>query len=151
MTLTDNIKEYIDNTVLCWLATVSQDGQPNVSPKELFHRYGDDQLIIANIASPQSVNNIKQNPKVCVSILDILVQKGFQLKGTAQIIDEAHKDYDGMYALLTQETGDKYPFHTITVITVQSTKPIIAPSYWLFPDITEEDQIASAKQVYGLK
>ncbi len=34
--LTSDIKKYIDQSVLCWLATVSKDGIPNVSPKEIF-------------------------------------------------------------------------------------------------------------------
>ena len=36
MELTEEVKAYIDQSVLCWLATVSSDKIPNVSPKECF-------------------------------------------------------------------------------------------------------------------
>jgi len=62
--LTSEIKEYIDKSVLCWLATSSTDNVPNVSPKEIFNYFGENVIIIANIASPQSLKNIKQNKKV---------------------------------------------------------------------------------------
>ena len=86
MELTNEIKEYIDRSVLCWLATASIDNVPNVSPKEIFKYYESDKIIVANIASPQTVRNIKRNENVCVSFVDVLVQKGFQLKGKARII-----------------------------------------------------------------
>ncbi|MCB0658923.1 MAG: pyridoxamine 5'-phosphate oxidase family protein, partial [Saprospiraceae bacterium] len=33
MRLTSDVKKYLDRSVLCWLATISPDGSPNVSPK----------------------------------------------------------------------------------------------------------------------
>lgn len=150
MELTKDITKYIDQSVLCWLATSSRDNIPNVSPKEIFTNYGDEHLIVANIASPQSVKNIKQNPNVCVSFIDILVQKGYQLKGKAEIIDSSFEDYAEMESLLKAMTGDKFPFPTITKIKIESGKKIVAPSYLLFPDTKEEDQIAGAKTRYGL-
>ena len=50
--------------VLCWLATVDALGQPNVSPKEVFAVIDEEHLVIAHIASPTSVKNVLQNPKV---------------------------------------------------------------------------------------
>ena len=72
--LTADILKYIDQSVLCWLATADKDGQPNVSPKEIFAYHNGD-ILIANIMSPQSVKNIKANPKVAVSFIDLLTQK----------------------------------------------------------------------------
>ena len=150
MKLTEEIKEYIDRSVLCWLATTSSDLQPNVSPKEIFTHFGTDKIIIANIASPQTVRNIKENESVCVSFIDILIQKGFQVKGKARIIDETEDTFAEMNKILTQMTGGNFPFSTITEITIEKVKPIIAPRYILFPETTEEDQIESAKKVYGM-
>lgn len=149
MTLTKEIKESVDKNVLCWLATVSAENIPNVSPKEIFTYYGTNNIIIANIASPQSVRNIKQNSQVCVSFIDILIQKGFQLKGNAEIISKADEAFPEMEKLLTKMTGEKFPFATITKIIVSEAKPIIAPKYVLYPETTEKEQIESAKRAYG--
>ena len=52
MEITEEIKKSIDSSVPCWLAIVSSEGMPNESPKEVF-TYFEDEVIIANIASPQ--------------------------------------------------------------------------------------------------
>ena len=148
--LNDEVKDYISRSVLCWLATASLKNQPNVSPKEIFTCFGDEHIVVANIASPQSVRNIRENPQVCVSFIDILVQKGFQLKGTAQIIRKSDPDFEPMARDLLIMTEGKFPFASITCIQVEEVKPIIAPRYLLYPETTEEEQIRSAKQSYGL-
>jgi len=149
MELTNEIRSSIDKSVLCWLATVSEDGTPNVSPKEVFTYFGSDQIIVANIASPQTVRNIRNHAKVCISFIDILVQKGFQVKGLARIIKSDDQDFNEMEKVLLKITKGKFPFASVTAIEVQEVKPIIAPKYRLYPDTTEEDQIESAKKTYG--
>ena len=76
----------LGHCVLCWLATADAEGQPNVSPKEVFAVVDERHLVIAHIASPISVRNIQQNPKVCVSLIDIFVQKGWKLMGHTQYL-----------------------------------------------------------------
>ena len=68
--LNDAVRTDMANSVLCWLATVDADGTPNVSPKEIFASHGDDRIVIADIASPVSVKNLRakigdnpRNPK----------------------------------------------------------------------------------------
>lgn len=150
MKLTAKHKEYIHRSVLCWLATASPTGVPNVSPKEIFSHFGTDKIIVANIASPQTVHNIKLNQNVCVSFIDILVQKGFQIKGVAKIIGKSDQGFSKMEAILTEMTGGDFPFSTITEITVEQVKPIIAPKYILYPETTEKQQIESAKEAYRM-
>lgn len=145
------IKKWIDQSVLCWLATSSEDGEPNVSPKEVFTLYQDKFILVANIASPNTVRNIKCNPKVCISFIDIFVQKGMQIKGEAEIVDGSAKDYSKMEISLLALTKERFPFRSITKIEIQKTKPIIAPSYLLFPETTEKEQINSALHTYRVK
>jgi len=103
MKLTEEIIESIDTSILCWLATISSENIPNVSPKEIFTHYGDDIIIVANIASPQTVQNIKINENVCISFIDILVQKGFQIKGKAEIIKKPHSQFIILYPETTEK------------------------------------------------
>ena len=148
--LTKEIKESIDKSVLCWLATVSAENIPNVSPKEIFNYFGTDKVIIANIASPQTVCNIKINKNVCISFIDILLQKGFQIKGKAEIIDETDTEFLAMEKILSKMTEGKFPFKSISKITIGQVKRIIAPKYILYPETKEIEQIENAKKVYGI-
>ena len=144
------VRKYIESSVLCWLATSTPTGEPNVSPKEVFAAFGDNSIIIANIASPNTVKNIRSNKQVCISFIDVFVQKGYQIKGVASVIESGSPHYHEMEQILLSMTEGKFPFKSITQIEIQRVKPIIAPKYILYPETTEEQQIASALDTYGV-
>ncbi|MEM6263253.1 MAG: pyridoxamine 5'-phosphate oxidase family protein, partial [Bacteroidota bacterium] len=84
------------------------------------------------------------------SFIDILMQKGFQMKGTASIVKKGDAHFSRMEQALLELTEGKFPFSSITEITVEQAKPIIAPRYLLYPETTEAEQIAAAREAYGL-
>ncbi|GGG95812.1 hypothetical protein GCM10007415_33780 [Parapedobacter pyrenivorans] len=147
----NRIKDYIGKSVLCWLATVDGDSAPNVSPKEVFALYDEKTLLIANIASPGSVKNIRSNSNVCVSLVDIFVQKGYKLKGTAKVIDKSDATFPDKVKFLTDRFTDAFPINEVIEITVVKAVPIQAPSYLFFPNTTESKQIENAMEAYGVK
>ena len=132
-------------------ATVSSKNIPNVSPKEIFTYFENSYLLIANIASPQSVHNIKENEKVCVSFIDIFIQKGFQIKGSAIIIKRSQKSFYEKIKPLTKLAGNKFPIASIIEVKISEIKPIIAPKYMLYPETTDEEQIESALKTYKVQ
>lgn len=147
----ENVKNAIDESVLCWLATVDSDGMPNVSPKELFTYDDEDCLVIANVASPKSLRNIKSNPKVSIGFVQVFRQKGFKLKGIATIINKSDPVFDRKAKKLKQMAGDAFPFHSLTSVRVEQVNPILAPSYQFYPDTQEVDQIQSALRTYKVR
>jgi len=150
--LNDEIKDSAKHAVLCWLATSGKDGTPNVSPKEMFVPFGDDKMIIANIASPTSVNNIKMNTAVCLSYIDIFKQKGFKLKGRARLAERNSTDYETYLSEIHKQLGGEvFPVQCVIEVTVESAEPIVAPSYRFFPETSEQKQIFSAMDSYGVK
>ena len=49
-------------------------------------------------------------------------------------------------------TGERIPVRSVLLIEVQSVQPIVAPSYWLYPEVTTEaPQIKAARRTYGLE
>ena len=139
-------------SMLCWLATVDAQGQPNVSPKEIFTFSDSEHLLIANIASPSSVRNILANPRVCVSFVDVFVQKGFKVSGTARNVRPQDMDYEKWVRPLTAMAGPRFPIRSVIVIQVSKCEPIFAPSYQFYPDeTTEQSQAASAMRAYGVQ
>lgn len=147
--ITTEIKECAKRSVLCWLATVDRNGQPNVSPKEIFAAFDEMHLVIANIASPKSVRNIEVNPRVCVSFIDVFVQKGFKVIGTARNVKTGDPEFPLWSASLIAKAGPKFPIRSVLVIQAVEIEPILAPSYRLYPaDTNEQTQIASAMSTY---
>ena len=150
--LSPEVHTAIERSVLCWLATVSDAGQPNVSPKEIFAPFDAEHMVIANIASPTSVRNLLSNPSVCVSFVDIFVQKGFKIVGTAQNIPRQAPEYAHWVRPLQAKAGPRFTIHSVMVVKVQSVEPILAPSYRLYPEETnEQSQIDSAMRTYGVR
>ncbi len=147
--MNEEIRESIEKSVLCWLATSTLTGVPNVSPKEVFTTYGD-YIIIANIASPNTIKNIQRNANICISFIDIFIQKGFQIKGKAKIVKSDSPEYQELSKPLLKITSGKFPFQSITQIEIAHAKPIIAPKYLLYPETTEQQQIESALETYGV-
>lgn len=149
--INDEVKKYIDKSILCWLATSNRQNEPNVSPKEMFTYQDETTLLIANIASPNSVKNIKENSNVCVSFVDIFVQKGYKIKGKATLIDKKDVDFNIKVKPLTDLFTDKFPIKSVIEIKVLKVDAIQAPSYFLFADTTEQSQIESAMRTYKVK
>ena len=149
--LSPEVLEYATRSVLCWLATSDEAGQPNVSPKEIFAVFDSTHIVIANIASPTSVRNVLVNPRVCVSFVDVFVQKGFKVMGTARNVSRSANDFPLWSAPLEAKAGPRFPIHSVLVVQAAAVEPILAPSYRLYPgEVTEQSQVAAAMQNYGV-
>jgi predicted pyridoxine 5'-phosphate oxidase superfamily flavin-nucleotide-binding protein len=150
--LTPEVLNAANRSVLCWLATVDEGGQPNVSPKEVFVAFDTEHLLIANIASPASVRNIRSNTLVCASFIDVFAQKGFKVMGTARNVIRPEADFARWAAPLEAKAGPRFPVHSVIVVTARAVESILAPSYRLYPtETTEASQVASAMRAYGVQ
>jgi hypothetical protein len=72
---------------LAWVATVSRDGEPNVTPKGSLKLLDDSHVLFADLFSLKTRKNLLENKKVAVTVVDATTAKGYQLKGTAEVVD----------------------------------------------------------------
>jgi uncharacterized protein len=151
LNLNANVLRLVDESVLCWLATSSESGQPSVSPKEVFTVFSDDSIIIANIASPNSAHNIRENAKACVSFVNVFTQKGYQIKGAAHNLRAGDDGFYEIEKVLLGITHGKFPFKSVFRVMADEVSEILAPRYRLYPETTENDQISSAMMSYGVR
>lgn len=151
MKINDAVGRDIQNSVLCWLATVDDKGVPNVTPKEIFAGQGEDCLVIADIASSGSVRNIRTNPQVCVSFVDVFRQRGFKIKGRATIVTPQEADFPDLAWDLLRMAGADFPIRNIISIRIEHIARIWAPSYALFPQTTESERMQNAYKAYGVQ
>ena len=149
--LTDDSKHYLECSILCWLATVDAEGCPNVSPKEIFTYDAADDIWVAQLASPQSARNIRRRPAVCLSFIDVFVQKGYKIKGTARLVAADDPAFSAQAERLRQLAGPDFPFREMIGITPTQIEPIVAPSYRFRPATTELAQVRNALQTYGVR
>ncbi len=95
--LTDEAKKAIGEIRPSLVATASQSGKPNVSPKGSLRVLDDEHVVFAHIASPRTVANIKENPQVAVICLDAAERKGCRVWGKGEIINSGEL-FDKMVA-----------------------------------------------------
>jgi uncharacterized protein len=130
----------MNKSVLCWLATA--ESLALIVP-----------VVFRLPLSPRPAvrESITSSTAVCLSFVDPFVQKGFKTKGGPGLATY----HDGFFAsrlrLLIDLAGSTFPFSTIFVIDVVSIKPILAPSYRLYPATVKSQQVESAVKAYGVR
>lgn len=145
------IQRDMRDAVLCWCATCAPDGTPNVSPKEIFAPAGKDDLVIADIASPVTVRNVRAGSPLCVSFIDIFRQKGWKLEGPAEIIARSDAGFPDAVRDLAEMAGPDFPIRHVIRMRITRHTRIIAPSYRFRPNMADEERIACAMRAYGVE
>jgi len=125
--ITDEIKRFVNKVKLGFVATVSPDGTPNLSPKGTTVAYDDEHLVFADIHSPGTINNLKHNPVIEINVVDIFTRKGYRFKGVAEVLSEGEK----FQSILSYygDIGSKYLIKNIVVIKVNVVSQIWSPAY----------------------
>lgn len=90
--LTDAMKEMI-NTQLGIVATVREDGVPNIGPKRSSRIYDDETLIFNENTAGEIMKNIKRGSKVAYAFINWEKLDGYRFVGTAEV-HESGKYYD---------------------------------------------------------
>lgn len=99
MKLSQQAKDAIATIHPGLVATASKSGMPNVSPKGSFRVLDDEHVLFADVHSPRTVANLKENPQVSVIVLDPASRKGCRVWGKAEFItsgdlfDSLNKEY----------------------------------------------------------
>lgn len=83
----EKIKETIAEIRPGIIATASKDGKPNVSAKGSFRVLDDDHVVFADISSPRTIANLRENPQVSILVVHPKSMKGCRIWGRGEIID----------------------------------------------------------------
>ena len=85
--LTDEAQKAIAEIRPSLVATAGKTGKPNVSAKGSFRVLDDEHVVFADIASPRTVANIRENSQVAVICLDAAARKGCRIWGKGHIFN----------------------------------------------------------------
>ena len=141
----DELKKLVNFQKLGYVATVSSDGTPNLSPKGTIAILDDSRLVFANIRSPKTIENLTNNPSIEINVIDPFSRMGYRFKGLANIISNG-EDFENILDYFKQK-GIKSTISHIVVIDVTSFSEITSPSYDL--GLKKDDLIKKWKQYYG--
>ena len=142
--ITEKIKNFVNFQKLGYVATVSADNTPNLSPKGTIIVLDESYLAFADIHSPQTVENLKRNPAIEINVVDPFSRRGYRFKGIAEIITTGDK-FDKIISHY-KETGVKSSIKTIVVVKIEKLSEILSPLYDL--GYTEEELKTKWKKHY---
>lgn len=149
--LNDDMKQLVAGTMLCFAATVNEDGTPNVSPKSSLKVHNDTHLIFANMASPKTAENLLHNPAIELNCIDIFSRRGYRFSGTATLHNGADSLYQSLKKDIAAEHGEAIPVLDAVLIRVTQAQPVISPAYNFIDGITEELLRNAYFGKYGVK
>ena len=143
--LTQEIKDFVNKQRMGFVATVSPDNSPNLSPKGTTVVYTDEHLIFTGIRSEHTLSNLEKNPLVDINVVNPIKRKGYRFQGTATIISEG-KEFE---SILNQyrDLGVKSKVKAIVLVKVNSAELITSPLYDL--GLSEQEIESEWKQRYS--
>jgi hypothetical protein len=125
--ITQKIKDFLNLHKLGYVATVSSDGKPNISPKGTIIAWTSSVLAFVDIRSPDTMNNLQNNSNVEINVIDPILRKGYLFQGTARILtnDELFEEISTFYIT----TGMKSSINSIVLVDVSNVSEVTSPLY----------------------
>jgi predicted pyridoxine 5'-phosphate oxidase superfamily flavin-nucleotide-binding protein len=148
--ITDEMARMIAELRLCYVATVTPDGRPNLSPKGSLRVVDGDHLAFADIMSPQTMRNLKSNPYAEINIVHPFLRRGYRFKGRCDIVTEG-ETFDLVANELWQREGKQYPVNAVVRIEVETALPVRSPAYVFNKGVQEDDVRRIWLERYGVQ
>ena len=145
ITISEEIKNFVNSQKLGYVATVSNDGTPNLSPKGTIVVMNESTLVFADIRSPQTLQNLQNNPSVEINVVDPFQRLGYRFKGECKIINEG-PEFDKILDYYAN-VGIKSKINSVVIVDVESMSEVTSPSYDL--GVTKDELVSKWKKYYS--
>ena len=145
ITISEEIKNFVNSQKLGYVATVSNDGIPNLSPKGTIVVMNESTLVFADIRSPQTIQNLQNNPSVEINVVDPFQRLGYRFKGECKIINEG-PEFDKILDYYAN-VGIKSKINSVVIVDVESMSEVTSPSYDL--GVTKDELVSKWKKYYS--
>ena len=142
--ITDEIKKFVNFKKLGYVATVSNDNTPNLSPKGTIMVLDEFHIAFANIQSPNTVENLKHNSSIEVNVVDPFSRRGYRFKGTAEVVSSGDK-FDKIISYY-KTSGVKSSIKSVILVKIEKLNEVFSPLYDL--GHTEKELKAKWKKYY---
>lgn len=126
--LTADMKRVVAEQKLGFVATVNDDGTPNLSPKGTMQVLDDEHIVFADIRSPGTMANIARRPAMEINFVDPFSRKGYRFKGTARLVAKDSKEFAELIKRYPASLlADRYK--AFVVMRVTKAAALISPAY----------------------
>ena len=104
---------------LAWVATASNNGLPNLTPKGTLRILDQFHVLFADLYSEKTRRNLMENNKVAVTVVDAATATGYQIKGSAEVISSGPL-FEETEFLLKESPKEMPPLKYVVKITVDA-------------------------------
>lgn len=111
-TLTEEMKNMIA-TQQCFIATVDENGIPNLAPKRSTRVLNDNALIFTEGTGGTTYRNIKNGCKVAIGVVNREILDGYRFLGTAEI--QSTGELYEMAAAMSQKMNLPKPYAVVII------------------------------------
>jgi len=139
--LTPDMRAVIEATHLCFAATVTPDGRPNLSPKGTIGVWDDTRLFFLDIASPGTRANLEYSPWIEVNVVEPLSRRGYRFFGCAELHADGSSVYNAALRRIYGETPPRSSVSAVVLVTIERVAPLLSPAYWRGDDETTLRQL----------
>jgi predicted pyridoxine 5'-phosphate oxidase superfamily flavin-nucleotide-binding protein len=135
--LTPDMRAVIQAAHLCFAATVTSEGRPNLSPKGTIGVWDDAHLFFLDLASPGTRANLAQNPYLELNVVEQLSRRGYRFAGPAALYFARSPEYAPGVRRIYDDAPPPAAPTAVVVVTVERVAPLLSPAYWRGTDETE--------------
>jgi len=142
--ISGSVRDFLNSQKLGYVATISEDDTPNLSPKGTIIAWDENSLAFADIRSPNTLRNLERNPNLEINVVDPLLRKGFRFKGQGTILKngQVYENILNRY----RENGVKSPIGAIVLVAISDILEVTSPLYDL--GISEKEMKAKWKKYF---
>ncbi len=126
--ISPDMRAVIEAAHLCFAATVTPIGEPNLSPKGTIRVWDDRHLFFLDIASPTTRDNVMSNPNIELNVVEQLSRRGYRFFGRATL-HRADDVYAEAIERVFAEESASYPVNCVVLIAVERASALISPGY----------------------
>ena len=134
--LTPDMRAVIQTAHLCFAATVTPTGQPNLSPKGTIGVWDENRLFFLDLASPGTRTNLEQNPWIELNVVDQLSRRGYRFAGRATLYFAGSEEFATAVRRVYGDRPASTAPSAVVIVTIERAAPLLSPAYWRDADET---------------
>jgi len=131
--LTADMRAVIRSAHLCFAATVTPEGLPNLSPKGTIRIWDDHRVFFLDIASPGTRANLAVHPWMELNVVDQLSRRGYRFFGHSTL-HASGEIFERAVRIVVGDEKARYPVQSVVLLEVHRAAPLISPGYWHVAD-----------------
>lgn len=129
MELTREMRKLVSEQRLGFVATVSPEGRPALSPKGTTRPWGTGQLVFLHLSSYATVANLRRNPAVVVNVVDPIRRRGWRFTGRGRVVDGGPELAAVLLDFEREGSASASRALAAVVVDVEAADELVSPAY----------------------